>query len=423
VFCPNCGTENDDAATTCKKCGFNLKGAAAPKFKGTMLMMNAPAGLNRPPGAPGAPAAAPPPAAPPMGAPPQAAPPGAGSAGRPMLKGTMLGVAPPSMGAHGPPAGMAPAAPPHGAPPAPVGSPHGAGAPPAPAPMGPPPGGVNPLGGTIVADPAGVGFSPYGQGPGAYGAPPQGSPPGGPQGGFGPPPGFGQPPAQGGFGAPDHHAGGGFPPPGGHGQPPAGQGGFGAPPAQGGYGQPQGGYGQPQGGYGEPHGGYGQPPGGYGQPPGQQHGHAPPAAQPQGYGQPGPGGYGGPPAPYGAPGGAMVAAPAGGRGPIGTTRNPVMVLVIGMLCFVYAFIQIWQMVNELKAFRGKDDINPIFFFIPILNIIQIWNLPPKILEAKQMAGVPNPEVVHPVLYLFLSPYFLAVDLNEIWQAAGGGQPR
>ena len=119
----------------------------------------------------------------------------------------------------------------------------------------------------------------------------------------------------------------------------------------------------------------------------------------------------------------MVAAHAGGRGPIGQTRNPVMVLVIGMLCFVYALIQIWQMVNELKAFRGKDDINPIFFFVPILNIIQIWNLPPKILEAKQMAGVPNAEVVHPVLYLFLSPYFLALDLNEIWQAAGGGHPR
>src|SRR5205085_6942686 len=68
VFCPNCGTENEEAATTCKKCGFSLKGAAAPKFKGTMLMMNAPAGL-RPGAAPGAPApGAPAPA--PMGAPP-----------------------------------------------------------------------------------------------------------------------------------------------------------------------------------------------------------------------------------------------------------------------------------------------------------------------------------------------------------------
>jgi hypothetical protein len=86
-------------------------------------------------------------------------------------------------------------------------------------------------------------------------------------------------------------------------------------------------------------------------------------------------------------------------------------------------IQLWGMLNELKAFRGKDDINPILFFVPILNIIQLWNLPPKILEAKQMAGVPNAQVGHPVLYLFIGIYLLPVDLNEIWQAAGGGQPR
>ena len=42
MFCPNCGTQNPDPAQTCSKCNFHLKGAAAPKFKGTMLMMNQP---------------------------------------------------------------------------------------------------------------------------------------------------------------------------------------------------------------------------------------------------------------------------------------------------------------------------------------------------------------------------------------------
>src|SRR5579863_3248811 len=40
VFCPNCGTQNPDAAQSCSKCNFHLKSVAAPKFKGTMLMMN-----------------------------------------------------------------------------------------------------------------------------------------------------------------------------------------------------------------------------------------------------------------------------------------------------------------------------------------------------------------------------------------------
>jgi len=130
------------------------------------------------------------------------------------------------------------------------------------------------------------------------------------------------------------------------------------------------------------------------------------------------GGYGGMPG-GGAP---MVAVGAGGR-PIGQTRNPIMVLVVGSICFIYAIMQFWGMLNELKAFRGKDDINPIMMFVPIMNIIMFWGLPAKVLEAKQMAGVPNAQVSHPILYLFLGSYFLPADLNEIWQAAGGGQPR
>ena len=235
----------------------------------------------------------------------------------------------------------------------------------------------------MVAD-AGA-FNPYGQAP---------------QGGFGAPP-----PAPGGYGAPS-------PAPGGYGSPDAASGGYGPPPGGGYGGPPAGGAG---GGHGGPPpggagGGYGgPPPGGYGAPAGGGFG-----AQPQGaYGD-----YGG-----GMPGGGAPMVATGGRGPIGQTRNPVMVLVIGAVCFVYALIQLWAMLNELKAFRGKDDINPIMMFVPILNLIMFWKLGEKVLEAKHMAGVPNPQVAHPILYLFLSSYFLAADLNEIWQAAGSGQPR
>jgi len=38
VFCPNCGTKNDGVALPCKKCGFKLSGASAPKFRGTMML-------------------------------------------------------------------------------------------------------------------------------------------------------------------------------------------------------------------------------------------------------------------------------------------------------------------------------------------------------------------------------------------------
>lgn len=37
MFCPNCGTKNDDTATTCTKCGFKLAGPAGA-FRGTMML-------------------------------------------------------------------------------------------------------------------------------------------------------------------------------------------------------------------------------------------------------------------------------------------------------------------------------------------------------------------------------------------------
>ena len=102
MFCPNCGTQNPDPAQTCSKCNFHLKGAAAPKFKGTMLMMNqavapaptpavpAPMRARRSPRRrPGAP----------VGGPPPPACPEVPAECRASLKGTMVGVAPMAGGA------------------------------------------------------------------------------------------------------------------------------------------------------------------------------------------------------------------------------------------------------------------------------------------------------------------------------------
>ena len=78
-------------------------------------------------------------------------------------------------------------------------------------------------------------------------------------------------------------------------------------------------------------------------------------------------------------------------------------------------------IGELKAFRQKDDLSAIYFIIPILNLLEMWKLPAKVLEAKYMAGVPNAQVVHPILYLLLGVYFLTVDLNETFEAAAARQ--
>lgn len=135
-------------------------------------------------------------------------------------------------------------------------------------------------------------------------------------------------------------------------------------------------------------------------------------------------------APYAPPGQAMqpmpgapmmgMGGPSGPHGPPGKLRNPMVVFLLSMCCLPWIFI-LWSMVNELNAFRQKNDLNPILFFVPILNLIQIWNLPAKVLEAQQMAGVAQPSVSSPILYFLLAPYFFTTDLNKAFEAAGAGQ--
>ncbi len=252
MFCPNCGAQNSESATTCQKCNFNLKGAAAPKFKGTMLMMNQPPLPDMPgvPAAPGAPPAAPVPAAAPAApvAPPMP----------PRIKGTMVGMAPPpEMFGQSPSTSqpVVPFAPPATPPPA---------APPAQSP-------VNPLGGTLAVDQLNFGAFPGGEPPGA----PQPPAPvfGAPQEPAAPAPPFGGDAFGGGGGQANQGGYGGFAPPaaGDVGQALGSGYGAAAGAAQQGVGhamQYGGGQQQPGPGYGPPPGGGFGAPGGFGGPPG-----------------------------------------------------------------------------------------------------------------------------------------------------------
>ncbi len=110
MFCPNCGTKNEEVAEKCAQCGFDLQvKKAAPKFKGTMMMQASPFAGATPgtttstPDSPATPA----PAASSSSEHSSSSPPPTGSerpaaapaAARPALsmKGTMVGLAPPGM--------------------------------------------------------------------------------------------------------------------------------------------------------------------------------------------------------------------------------------------------------------------------------------------------------------------------------------
>ena len=256
------------------------------------------------------------------------------------------------------------------------------------------------------------------------------------------PPGYGQPPQQGGFGQPQQQQ-----------------------PQQPGYGQPQQpGYGQPQQPpqqqpqYGQPpqqpgaQPGYGQPPGGqpgaqpgFGQPPGGQPGYGqPPGGQP-GYGQQAPaGGFGGAmQGAFGQMGGGMqgMVGAAGGKPSVrnafvvgilpliigfvassvfGTLAGVLEVGLLGLVgqliffaCDIWWLINIIKMVNELKAVTRNPGFAWWPIFIPIYGLYWVCiMLPQEVTKAKQMSGLQQP--ARGIALYFLVPGFaLAADLNEI----------
>lgn len=110
------------------------------------------------------------------------------------------------------------------------------------------------------------------------------------------------------------------------------------------------------------------------------------------------------------------------HGPIGKMREPVMVLILSFVtCGIYGIISMLSMLSELKAFRQKNDIQPILFLLPVISLIEVIKLPAKVLDAKRMAGVPNAQEPNVIVYLFLTLYMLPADLNEIWQVASAKQ--
>lgn len=141
MFCPNCGTKNDDSAQKCSQCGFDQKPKGpGPKHKGTVMMTGSPVanlGAEKPkpsmPNLKGTMVGVAPPDL--SGTLAASAKPAASSTAKaaPNLKGTMVGVAPPgiedlkkqaaaSRAAQGVPVAVASAAPVASAPAAPVAS-------------------------------------------------------------------------------------------------------------------------------------------------------------------------------------------------------------------------------------------------------------------------------------------------------------
>jgi hypothetical protein len=87
-----------------------------------------------------------------------------------------------------------------------------------------------------------------------------------------------------------------------------------------------------------------------------------------------------------------------------------LVSLVGLILFYFVC---YQMLNELKNVTKNPQFAWWPIIVPIYNIIYLLTMvPPEMTKAKQMVGAPQP-TRSPILYLFLAPFALASDLNDI----------
>jgi TRAP-type uncharacterized transport system fused permease subunit len=116
----------------------------------------------------------------------------------------------------------------------------------------------------------------------------------------------------------------------------------------------------------------------------------------------------------------------------GEVRNSMMVFLLSIAtCGIYGLYWLYTVGNELKAYLGKEDINPMMdILIALVCFLYGYYVPIKygklIFEAQQKAGVPNPQDVGVKALLFnlllcgFGYKVLQDELNKVWEAGGAG---
>jgi hypothetical protein len=116
----------------------------------------------------------------------------------------------------------------------------------------------------------------------------------------------------------------------------------------------------------------------------------------------------------------------------GEVRNPMTVFILSIAtCGMYGLYWLYTVGNELKAYLGKEDLNPMMdIIISLVCSLYVLYLPIKygklIFEAQQKAGVPNAQDVGVKALIFnwllcgFGYKLLQEELNKVWEAGGSG---
>ncbi len=139
---------------------------------------------------------------------------------------------------------------------------------------------------------------------------------------------------------------------------------------------------------------------------------------------------------WGMPGGGapMQQRPGGGLTGVGEKRDPIMVIVFGILtCGIYLYYWIYQTSTEIKnALGGREDINPTLDIVltiitcGLYLIYLCYRYPQLLLEMQDRTAQPRNDISTISIILaicglsIVSLFMIQTELNKVWDAAGRG---
>lgn len=111
----------------------------------------------------------------------------------------------------------------------------------------------------------------------------------------------------------------------------------------------------------------------------------------------------------------------------GAIRNPMTVWLLSLVtCGMYAYYFIYMANTELKNYLGKEDLNPVVEVVigMLCAPFAMWRLGTTIHEAQQRAGMANAENQATMLAIFslicgLGYRNAQAELNKVWESGGG----
>ena len=110
----------------------------------------------------------------------------------------------------------------------------------------------------------------------------------------------------------------------------------------------------------------------------------------------------------------------------GEEKNPVQILVISLICGIYAILWIYQTVEDLNKALNREEFNPMIVLVSsLLCFPALWfwafkmtQVLPELQQARNLPPSDNATIILVLFIIFpaVGIFMYQTELNKIWAA-------